>query len=650
MRHRIGSIVAVTGLLASMTLIQPTQLVPVAQAFSLRHMSPIQKKIVSGFVSFELSGAATTAAAAGAQETVGAQSPNYFPDAQGNCPIERGDNVKVNQNCLNLTDADLAGRGQAQNETTISVDPNDASHLVAGYNDYRRGDGTCGASYSLDGGRSWSDATMPNGFVRGDAYGAAREYLQASGDAAVAWDTKGNAYYQCQLFSRGAGVSPNPDDSSAVYVYRSTGNAGASFNFTGHPVIEHADPTGAEGGAFLEDKPYMTVDSTVGSPFQDRVYVTWTEFNSDGSAYIFASHSSNYGQTFSRPVVVSRNSSLCVQDYGAGTEHGKCNENQFSDPFTGPDGNLYVVFANFNNATASLPGGDDGRTTKKDNHYQLLLSESTNGGKSFGHPVKVADYYELPDCGTYQNGLDNGRACVPEKGPTTNSIFRATNIPTGVVNPNDPSDVAVVFGSYINRDSKESSGCTPTGFAGTGNPTYDGVKGTGGCNNDIVISTSSDGGQSFAGTTANVRKLPVVTTAHGQGSTDQFWQWAAFNSKGQLAVSYMDRSYGNDEWIGASDVSLSVSSDEHSFATSRVTTGPSPAQSQFAGLFYGDYTGLAVTDSAAFPLWSDTRDLDLVLCRGTGTPKAPPNVCTFTAPNANPANDENVYTARVALP
>jgi hypothetical protein len=46
----------------------------------------------------------------------------------------------------------------------------------------------------------------------------------------------------------------------------------------------------------------------------------------------------------------------------------------------------------------------------------------------------------------------------------------------------------------------------------------------------------------------------------------------------------------------------------------------------------------------------DTRDLDLVLCHGTGTKKAPPNVCTFTAPNANPANDENVYVARVRLP
>jgi hypothetical protein len=378
--------------------------------------------------------------------------------------------------------------------------------------------------------------------------------------------------------------------------------------------------------------------------------VTWTEFNSDGSAYIFESHSSNYGQTFSAPVIVSRNSKLCVKNYGAGTTYGNCNENQFSDPFTGPDGNLYVVYGNFNNATASLPGGDDDKTgKKKDNHYQLLLSESTDGGKSFAKPVKVSDYYELPDCETYQNGQDPGRACVPEKGPTANSIFRATNLPTGVVNPNDASDVAVVFGSYINKDSQESSGCTPTGFADSGNPTYNGVKSPGGCNNDIVISSSSDGGKSFAGSHANVRTLPVVSGRGAQTSTDQFWQWAGFNSKGQLAVSYFDRQYGNDEWIGASDMSLSVSTDGTHFTTTRVTTGPSPAQSQFAGVFYGDYTGLAVTDKVAIPIWMDTRDVDLMLCKGTGTKNAPPNVCTFTAPNANPANDENVYVARVPL-
>src|SRR5262249_18759119 len=127
------------------------------------------------------------------------------------CTNHFGNNVKVNQNCLNLTDPDLQGRAQAQNETSIAVDPNNANHLVASYNDYRRGAGPCGSSYSLDGGRTWADSTMPNGFARGTAFGKAREYWQASGDTSVAWDTRGNAYFSCQVFNRGARVSPNID-------------------------------------------------------------------------------------------------------------------------------------------------------------------------------------------------------------------------------------------------------------------------------------------------------------------------------------------------------------------------------------------------------------------------------------------------------
>ena len=71
-------------------------------------------------------------------------------------------------NCLNVSDPDLQGRGQANNEESIAQDPNNTSHIVASDNNYIRGDGTCGAHYSLDGGKSWQDATVPNGFTRGD--------------------------------------------------------------------------------------------------------------------------------------------------------------------------------------------------------------------------------------------------------------------------------------------------------------------------------------------------------------------------------------------------------------------------------------------------------------------------------------------------
>ena len=100
--------------------------------------------------------------------------------------------------------------------------------LVMGDNDYRRGDSGCVAGYSRDGGRTWSDSEVPTGFTRGDAFGAAREYWQGAGDPTVAFDPRGNAYFACLQFNRGQPTTPVADASSAIYLYRSTGNAGAS--------------------------------------------------------------------------------------------------------------------------------------------------------------------------------------------------------------------------------------------------------------------------------------------------------------------------------------------------------------------------------------------------------------------------------------
>ena len=61
----------------------------------------------------------------------------------------------------------------------------------------------------------------------------------------------------------------------------------------------------------------------------------------------------------------------------------------------------------------------------------MLIVKSTDGGASFGTPVKVSDYYDLPDCLTY-TGQNAGRACVPTAPLSNRSIFRATNYPVGV--------------------------------------------------------------------------------------------------------------------------------------------------------------------------------------------------------------------------
>jgi len=634
-RRRAAALIGV-GALTLSTFISFGPLNASAQTFGFQNLNDIQKRHVSGLLAAELDLSSRAAKSRLAAPLSPAVNPGQTPGPNG-CPATRGSNVKVNQNCLNLTDSNLQGRGQAQNETWVAADPSRPAHLVASYNDYRRGDGTCGASYSLNGGRTWADATTPNGFTSGNFVGTPREYWQGGGDTSVAWDTKGNAYLSCQVFNRGSGVSPNPDQSSAFYVYRSTQTNGASFNFPGRPVSTHDDTAGV--GTFLLDKQLLTVDNHPGSRFADRVYVTWTTFAADGTGYIYEANSADYGETFSAPVLVSGDSARCGNSFGLPTPQGRCNENQFSQPFTAPDGTLYVAYANYNNTVAGA-----------DNRNQVLLARSTDGGASFTAPVKATDFYDLPDCDTYQGaGADPGRACIPEKGASTNSVFRAANYPIGAVDPTKPNWVVVTMGSYISRNSNEANGCTPAGFAADGVNVFTGVK-TGGCNNSILYSVSTNRGGTFAGSTVDPRLLPVVTTGRNQGSTDQFWQNAAFTPKGRLVVSYYDRSYGNDNATGFSDVTVSAAHHNVTFAHKRVTSSSIPPPTQFSGQFYGDYAGLDVTTTHAYPIWSDTRTDDQFLCPGTATPGTPPKVCGGTAPNARSANDQDVFLARVAIP
>jgi hypothetical protein len=626
-------------------------------------MTDVQERIISGYAAFELGMNGND------HQTGAGANTTYFARGSGDCPNNQQSNIKVNQNCLNLSDPDLQGRGQAQNEESVAVDPNNTNHLVASYNDYRRGDGTCGSSWSTDGGRTWNDSTVPNGFTRNTRppTAAPRYYWQAGGDTSVAFDSKGNAYLSCQLFQRGpATAAGDPGRASGFFVYRSTQNGGASWNFTGRPVFE----TGFQTSFLpLEDKQFMAVDNnsnacagspaaaTPGStctPFQDRIYVTWTEFAPNGSAFIYESYSSDYGEHFSPRHLVSLTSTLlCPNDYGIGTAD-TCNENQFSQPFVGPDGVLYVIYSNFNNPETF--------GTTPDNRNQVLMAKSVDGGNTFTGPIKVTDYYDLPDCATYQGGHDFGRACVPEKGPTNTSIFRATNLGSGAVNPTNPSQVVVSIGSYINQHSKESNGCAPAGTSpATGQDLYTGVKTPGACNNDIIVSVSNNGGASFTGTTTDPRAMPVATTDAGQATTDQWWQWLAFTKNGKLAVSYYDRQYGTDETTGYSDFSLSGSGDTPAYANwgvQKVTNSSMPPPTQFPesngfSAFWGDYTGLAA-DNQAHPIWSDTRDPDLFACPGALPISTPPSVCGATVDNGSgtqfPVNDQNTYIANNAVP
>jgi hypothetical protein len=97
-------------------------------------------------------------------------------------------------------------------------------------------------------------------------------------------------------------------------------------------------------------------------------------------------------------------------------------------------------------------------------------------------------------------------------------------------------------------------------------------------------------------------------------------------------------------------VSVSGSDDLSDFGATRATSSSMPVPTQFAGVFYGDYNALSAIDNQAHPLWMDTRNAELVLCPDTGTPTAPPAVCTTSASNASIANDQDLFTTVVHVP
>lgn len=541
----------------------------------------------------------------------GVRAPIPSPTGTSGCPDTSATNVRANQECTNQSAPDLIGRGSSQNETTVAVNPTNAANIVAAQNDYRLGDSRCGVDWTLDGGEHWGSQILPTSF-HAPGQVAARHYWDANGDPVVAFDSSGTAYYSCLLFDRGV-IADNGDDASAITVFRSV-DGGASWSFDADLVA--FSPGDGSDGVGLHDKEWMAIDTGKKSPYRDRIYVVWNKYNIDFTADppTFA-YSDDHGVTWHQSGEIGGFSEeLCPITFD-GSPAGTCNTSGFPMVFVGQDAAVYVVFMNTNNCAGALQefGYDcPGRVT--DNHNQVLLVKSTDGGNTFAPPVMVADFHELPDCLTY-TGQNAFRACVPTAPLSDASSFRATQYPSGVAV--DADTLVVNFGTYINRHSSPARGnCFPAGFSpDTGLNVYDGVGVPGGCNNDIVRSISYDGGATWTGGTLPDHLLPSVSREAGGRLTDQFWQWSDRTLSGQVAISYYDRQYGTCQADGCMDITLAVRAVGPGNATFyRVTDDSMPPGNDFPGTtgystFFGDYAALAVgPDGVAHPVWMDNRN------------------------------------------
>src|SRR5207245_2628736 len=142
------------------------------------------------------------------------------------------------------------------------------------------------------------------------------------GDPAVAFDSRGHVYYAGLGFDRTA--PPN-----TVAVNKGTFDASGKLTW-GPPTF--INPTTSP--AIFNDKEWIAADSHPGSPFRDRVYVSWTRFifNPHNGAFvqspIFFAFSKDGGATFSAPQLIA----------------GNVLYSQGSHPTVGPDGTVYVFW------------------------------------------------------------------------------------------------------------------------------------------------------------------------------------------------------------------------------------------------------------------------------------------------------------------
>ncbi|XVX20226.1 hypothetical protein ACQP1U_18425 [Actinomycetota bacterium] len=568
---------------------------------------------------------------------------NFQPvDPPGVCQPRRGRNAQLSDNCPAIDSAwsTVSGRGQAQNSPSLAADPTNDRNVLATWVDYRSADNRCHAAFSTSGGRDWRNSPIPSGYVNGDFVGKPREYYDSTASPVPGWDSRGNAYVLCTAYNRGvASVSPSTDMSGGIYLFRSIQTKGSSWEYMPTPVAENKLLSGGPDSFSILDYSTMAIDTNPSSPNRDTIYVGWVFTRPDYTSSVYVASSRDYGRSFTKPVNVGSSSDLCVNSYGLSTEHGSCNLNLSPKLLVGRDGAVHLAWINRNGEQSS----------EADNKQQVVVSTSRDGGATFAAPVLGGTTYEAPDCNTYQGTPPtlgaSGVACLPEKGAGKRSLFRVYNSVTGAVDPRT-GRLALVYGSYINPNSREKD-CSPEGLTmPTVLPLYNNVK-QAGCNNDIMVSYSDNGARSFTGADVPVERGTSLTRSAGQQSTDQFWPSAAYTRGGTLVVSYRDRQYGDAQTSGGTDISVSAIHGTR-ISTRRVTTSTNPVPTQIdQGTFYGDNDALLVRGNQALLAWSDTRQPAYAVCPRK-SPGQAPRLCTFDV-NGGQANTQLIDFAHVPV-
>jgi len=337
-------------------------------------------------------------------------------------------------------------------EPSIVVNPNNTHHMLVGVNVDRY-------HYSTNGGITWTSGKLTS------PYGV-------WGDPCVIVDTNDNYYFLHLSY-------PPAEAGSWIdrIVCQKLGALGGTWSSGTYMGLN---------GTKAQDKEWAVVDRS-----NNRIYVTWTQFDSYGSSdvnhftIIRFSASSDGGQTWSAPVRINQVAGDCLDE--SNTVEGAV-------PAVGPAGEIYVAW--------SGPAGivfdrslDGGRSWLEED---IKVSDQAGGWdygipgifRANGLPVTACDVSHGPHHGTiYVNWSDQ------PYGPGDTDIWLARSTDRGVTwslpkRVNDDPPGRHQFFTWMTID--QSDGAIYIVFYDRRN--YDDTR------TDVYLATSRDGGETFVNT------------------------------------------------------------------------------------------------------------------------------------------------------
>jgi len=289
-----------------------------------------------------------------------------------------------------------------QSELSIDIHPTNNSILFAGANTTNWPVTTLygtGVYWTTNGGTTWSGTDQPS--------------FSNSGDPANVIGTNGNFYIGFISNADGQGIARSTNNGSNWSVFTVAPNPGT-----------------------LADKNHLGIDKKVGSPFENRLYSTWTDFGGANNNQAVIRYSTNFGETWSSSINLSSTLSPGSHAQGVNVQ-------------TGPNGEVYVAFAIYDN----WPGGEDA----------IGFAKSTDGGVTW---TRARIYGALTPNGNINFGI---------RGNIKPTSIRVASFPSMAVDRSGGPTNGYIYITWPQR------GVTPAGS-----------------DPDIVMIRSTDGGTTWS--------------------------------------------------------------------------------------------------------------------------------------------------------